>query len=110
MLARDEGHSPGHVPAGTQAHQYERGIGTQEMTFFRQFNVFAASRNEGLHPKLQALLERAAASPFSEVSLRHDGLVQSGPSPNSEIVSSWTNVTPFPRELCRAVSSARRAR
>jgi hypothetical protein len=65
------------------------------MTFFRQFSVFAASRNEGLHPKLLALLERATASPFSEVSMCHDGLIQSGPSPNSEVVSSQTNVTPF---------------
>jgi hypothetical protein len=40
------------------------------MTFFHQFSVFAASRGEGLHPKLRALLERAAASPFSEVSMR----------------------------------------
>jgi hypothetical protein len=32
------------------------------MPFFHQFNVFAASRNEGLHPKLRDLLERASAS------------------------------------------------
>ena len=54
------------------------------MTFFHQFSVFAASRSEGLHPKLRALLERAAASPFSEVSMRNDGLIQAGPSPDSE--------------------------
>jgi len=40
------------------------------MTLFHQFSVFAASRGEGLHPKLRALLERADASPFSEVSMR----------------------------------------
>jgi len=67
------------------------------MTSFRQFNAFAASRGEGLHPKLHALLERAAASPFSEVSLRHDGLVQAGPDPVSEIVSSRINVVRFSR-------------
>ena len=72
------------------------------MTFFHQFNVFAASRNEGLHPKLRALLERAAASPFSEVSVRHDGLIQAGPSPESEVLPSPVNVTPFPRERARA--------
>ena len=68
------------------------------MTSFHQFNAFAASRGEGLHPKLRALLERAAASPFSEVSKRSDGMIQAGPSPDSEVVSSQGNVTPFSRE------------
>jgi hypothetical protein len=68
------------------------------MTSFHQFNAFAASRGEGLHPKLRALLERAAASPFSEVSKRNDGMIQAGPSPDSEVVSSQGNVTPFSRE------------
>jgi hypothetical protein len=76
------------------------------MTSFQQFSVFAASRSEGLHPKLQALLERAAASPFSEVSIRHDGLIQAGPSPDSEVVSSRVNVTPFSRELARPIAAA----
>jgi hypothetical protein len=73
------------------------------MNLFRQFSVFAASRGEGLHPKLNALLERAAASPFSEVSICRDGLTQAGPSPDSEVVSSRVNVTPFSRELARAI-------
>jgi hypothetical protein len=68
--------------------------GTFVMTCFHQFSLFAASRGEGLHPKLQALLERAAASPFSEVSMRRDGLLQAGPSPDSEAGSSGS-VTPF---------------
>jgi hypothetical protein len=68
------------------------------MTFFHQFNALAASRNDGLHPKLRALLERAVASPFSELSMRHDGLIQAGPSPVSEVVPSRGNVTPFSRE------------
>jgi hypothetical protein len=71
------------------------------MTSFHQFNLFAASRGEGLHPKLRELLERAAASPFSEVSMRRDGLIQAGPNPDSEAVSSEANVTPFSRELPR---------
>jgi hypothetical protein len=71
------------------------------MTVFHQFSVFAASRGEGLHPKLWALLERAAASPFSEISMRHDGFIQAGPSPVSEVVSSRINVTLFSRELAR---------
>src|SRR5882724_3587822 len=65
------------------------------MTSFHQFSVLAASRNEGLHPKLRALLERAAVSPFSVVSMRKDGLIQAGPSPDSEAVGSRDNVTPF---------------
>jgi hypothetical protein len=73
------------------------------MTLFRQFDVFAVSRGEGLHPKLRALLERAAAPSFSEVSMRHDGLIQAGPSPVSEVVSSRSNLTLFSRELARPV-------
>jgi hypothetical protein len=76
------------------------------MTFFHQFSAFAASRGEGLHPKLQNLLERAVASPFSEVSIRRDGLIQAGPSPDSEIVSSRVDVTPFSREPARPVVAA----
>ena len=75
------------------------------MTLFHQFSVFAASRGEGLHPKLRALLERAAA-PFSELSMRHDGLIQAGPSPDSEVVSSRINVILFSRELARPVVAA----
>jgi hypothetical protein len=67
------------------------------MTFLHQFSVFAASRGEGLHPKLRTLLERTAASPFSEISMRRDGLIQAGPSPESEVVPSRTNVTLFSR-------------
>jgi hypothetical protein len=76
------------------------------MTPFHQFSVFAASRGEGLHPKLRALLERAAASPFSELSTRHDGLIQAGPSPDSEVVPSRVNVTLFSRERARPVAAA----
>jgi hypothetical protein len=75
------------------------------MTCFHQFSVFAVSRSEGLHPKLRALLERAAASPFSEVSMRHDGLMQAGPSPVSEVVSSRVNVTLLSRELAPVVAA-----
>jgi hypothetical protein len=76
------------------------------LTYFHQFNVFAASRGEGLHPKLRALLERAAVSPFSEVSIRHDGLIQAGPNPDSEVIPSRVEVVLFPRELVRPVVAA----
>jgi hypothetical protein len=72
------------------------------VTCFHQFNAFAASRGDGLHPKLQTLLERAAA-PFSELSMRHDYLIQAGPSPDSELAPSRVNVAPFSRELARHV-------
>jgi hypothetical protein len=68
------------------------------MTIFHQFNTFAASRGEGLHPKLRALFERTAASPFSEISTRRDGLIQAGPSPDSEVVSPRAEVTLFSRK------------
>ena len=68
------------------------------MCSFHQFSAFAASRGEGLRPELRALLERAAASPFSEVSLRPDGLVQAGPDPESEIVSSCVKVVQLSRQ------------
>lgn len=54
------------------------------MCSFHQFSSFATSRGEGLHPKLHGLLERAAASPVSVLSMRHDGLVQAGPDPVAE--------------------------
>ena len=73
------------------------------MTSFHQFSALAASRNEGLHPKLRALLERAAVAPFSEIAIRKDGLIQAGPSPDSEVVASPDNVTLLSREPARTV-------
>jgi hypothetical protein len=71
---------------------------SREMTSSNQFNAFAAARGEGLHPKLRDLLQRAAASRFSEISLRHDGMIQAGPNPASEMAASRGNVTSFPHE------------
>jgi hypothetical protein len=67
------------------------------MATFHSFSGFATSRGEGLHPKLQAVFERAAASPFSVVARHHDGLIQAGPSPDSETVPSRVNVILFSR-------------
>ena len=47
------------------------------------FNAIAASRGDGLHPKLRELLERTADSPYPEVAVRHDGMLQAGPNPHS---------------------------
>jgi hypothetical protein len=67
------------------------------MTSFHQFNAFATSRGEGLHPKLRALFEHMTGAPFSSVSIRHDGLIQAGPNPASEIVPSHTTIILFSR-------------
>jgi hypothetical protein len=74
------------------------------LTDLHQFGIFAVSRSEGLHPKLRALLERAAVSPFSEISIRHDGLIQAGPSPDSEVISSQVEL--FSGGLVRPVFAA----
>jgi len=54
------------------------------MTSFLKFNAIAASRGEGLHPKLRDLFERAATLPNSEV-LHHDGMLQAGSPPAARI-------------------------
>jgi hypothetical protein len=47
------------------------------MTSFLNFHAFAAA----LRPELRALFERGTATPRSEVTVRNDGMVQSGPDP-----------------------------
>lgn len=70
--------------------------GSVGSVLFHQFSSFAASRGEGLHPKLHALLERAAASPVSVLSMRHDGLIQAGPDPDAETALLRANVVLLP--------------
>lgn len=53
------------------------------MTSFRKFHSIAALRGDGLRPELQALFERLAVDPHSELFVRNDGMVQSGPDPIS---------------------------
>jgi hypothetical protein len=67
------------------------------MTAFLNFHALAAARGEGLHPKLRLLFERAATSPASEVAVRHDGFLQSGLDPDSEIAPERVNVSVLPR-------------
>jgi hypothetical protein len=62
-----------------------------EMTSLLKFSVIAASRGEGLHPKLRDLFERAAAFPNSDV-VRYDGLLQAGSSLVSENLESLGDV------------------
>lgn len=65
------------------------------MTSFLNFHALAVARGEGLHPELRLLFERAATSPFSDVAIRHDGALQSGPDPASEIVPERVNMSHF---------------
>ena len=48
------------------------------MTSFRKFHSIAALCGDGLRPELQALFERLAVDPHSELFVRNDGMVQSG--------------------------------
>jgi hypothetical protein len=54
------------------------------MMSLTNFNAIAASRRDGLHPKLRELLKRSAASPNSEVAVRYEGMLQAGPNPQFE--------------------------
>ena len=54
------------------------------MAPFRKFHSIAALCGDGLRPELQALFERLAVDPHSELFVRGDGMRQSGPDPVSE--------------------------
>jgi hypothetical protein len=47
----------------------------------RKFHWIAALCGDGLRPELQALFDRLAIDPRSELILRDDGMVQAGPNP-----------------------------
>jgi hypothetical protein len=50
----------------------------------RKFHSIAALCGDGLRPELQALFDRLAIDPRSELFIRDDGMVQAGPDPASE--------------------------
>jgi hypothetical protein len=50
----------------------------------RKFHSIAALCGDGLRPELQALFDRLAIDPRSELFERDDGMVQAGPDPASE--------------------------
>jgi hypothetical protein len=52
----------------------------------RKFHSIAALCGDGLRPELQALFERLAIDPQSELFVRDDGMIQAGPNPVSETV------------------------
>jgi hypothetical protein len=50
----------------------------------RKFHSIAALCGDGLRPELQALFDRLAVDPLSELFVRKDGMIQAGPDPISE--------------------------
>lgn len=50
----------------------------------RKFHSIAALCGDGLRPELQALFDRLAVDPNSELFVRPDGMTQAGPDPVSE--------------------------
>jgi hypothetical protein len=60
------------------------------------FHAIAAARGDGLRPELRALLERAAADPWSYLVPRNDGMAQSGPNPGSAGHDRVDRVNPAP--------------
>ena len=49
-----------------------------------KFHSIAALCGDGLRPELQALFDRLAIDSHSELFVRGDGMVQSGPDPDAE--------------------------
>jgi hypothetical protein len=47
----------------------------------RKFHSIAALCGDGLRPELQALFDRLAVDPHSELFVRPDGMTQAGPDP-----------------------------
>jgi hypothetical protein len=62
----------------------------------RKFHSIAALCGDGLRPELQALFDRLAVDPRSELFVREDGMIQAGPTPASETESS--NVAPLTKD------------
>jgi hypothetical protein len=65
----------------------------------RKFHSIAALCGDGLRPELQALFDRLAIDPQTELLVRKDGMIQSGPDPDSEATkvvpaspSEWPNL------------------
>jgi hypothetical protein len=56
----------------------------------RKFHSIAALCGDRLRPELQALFDRFGVDPHSELFVRSDGMVQSGPDP----VSETSNIAP----------------
>jgi hypothetical protein len=66
------------------------------MSHTRKFHSIAALCGDGLRPELKALFDRLAVDPRSELFVRGDGMVQSGPNPIDESGSSQRSTTVDP--------------
>jgi hypothetical protein len=72
------------------------------MTSLLNFHALAAARGDGLRPELRALLERVAAAPCTEFTVRNDGMIQSGPDPKSVgVIKERGNLSHFPQASVR---------
>jgi hypothetical protein len=58
----------------------------------RKFHSIAALCGDGLRPELQALFDRLAIDPQSELFVRPDGTTQSGPDPVSETAKAISTI------------------
>jgi hypothetical protein len=70
----------------------------------RKFHSIATLCGDGLRPELQALFDRLAIDPRSELFVRDDGMVQAGPDPASEI--ALRNVVPLRADRPTSVTPA----
>jgi hypothetical protein len=52
----------------------------------RKFQSIAALCGDGLRPELQALFDRLAVDPQTEIFVRSDGMIQAGPDLISETI------------------------
>ena len=78
------------------------------MTSFLKFHAFATTRGDGLRPELRALFERIAAAPRSELTVRNDGMIQSGPNPvSARVTKERGNVSLFPQASARQTEAKR---
>ena len=64
----------------------------------RKLHSIAALCGDGLRPELQKLFDRMAVDPHSELFVRHDGMLQSGPDPKSEAAPVERAVPEWPRQ------------
>jgi hypothetical protein len=77
------------------------------ITSFLSFHAFAAKRGDGLRPEFRALFERVMAAPRSELTIRNDGMTQSGPNPiSAEVAPERGNVLPFPQTSTGQIDEA----
>ena len=74
------------------------------MHTMRKFHSIATLCGDGLRPELQALFDRLAIDPRSELFVRDDGMVQAGPDPASE--TALKNVVPLRADRPASVTPA----